>query len=238
VLSVITDITERAHLEREMGRLDRLNLIGEMAAGIAHEIRNPMTTVRGFLQLTRSKQNVPETAYIDLMVHELDRANAIITEFLTLAKNKTTDRKWQDLNAIINALFPLIQAEAILSDKHILLELGELQHLYLDEKEIRQLILNLALNGLEAMEPGRQLTVRTWQEQQHAVLEIRDQGCGIKGEMLEKIGTPFFTTKEKGTGLGLAVCYSVAARHLATIDLKTSEQGTTFFVRFPMKPAH
>jgi len=236
LLRVITDITERAHLEREMGRLDRLNLIGEMAAGIAHEIRNPMTTVRGFLQLTRIKQDAPETSYIDLMVHELDRANAIITEFLTLAKNKTTDRKWQDLNGIIQALYPLIQAEAILSGKHVVLELGDCPPLYLDEKEIRQVILNLALNGLEAMSAGGKLTIHTSRQGSEVALEIRDEGCGIKGEMLEKIGTPFFTTKEKGTGLGLAVCYSVAARHHATIDLRTGDDGTTFFVRFPNTP--
>ena len=165
------------------------------------------------------------------MVHELHRANAIITEFLTLAKNKTTDRKLQPLSAIVDALFPLIQAEAILSDKHVHLDCEDCPPLYLDEKEIRQLILNLALNGLEAMQQGT-LTIRMFQQEGEVVLEIRDQGCGIKSEWLEKIGTPFFTTKEKGTGLGLAVCYSVAARHHATIDVKTSEQGTSWFVRF------
>lgn len=232
MLSVITDITERVHLEKEVARLDRLNLIGEMAAGIAHEIRNPMTTVRGFLQMARDHRENLSLQYINLMVEELDRANSIITEFLNLARNKTNDKTMQCLNSIIKALFPLIQAEALLSDKYVLLDLEECPELYLDEKEIRQLILNLALNGLEAMSSGGKLTIKTHTEDRAVVLEIHDQGNGIKPEFLEKIGTPFFTTKDMGTGLGLAMCYSVANRHNAVIDFKTSDQGTVFLIYF------
>ncbi|WP_255298534.1 PAS domain S-box protein [Brevibacillus dissolubilis] len=234
VLSVVTDITERCYLEKEMARLDRLNLVGEMAAGIAHEIRNPMTTVRGFLQIAKNCQDIPTEDYIDLMLTELDRANTIITEFLTLAKNKSTDMKKQQLNQIISALFPLVQAEALLSDKGVSIDLQDCSDLYLDEKEIRQLFLNLALNGLEAMEAGGELKVKTYTAGREVILEIADQGVGISEELLEKIWTPFFTTKEQGTGLGLAVCYSVAAHHNARIDVSTSEKGTTFYVRFRM----
>jgi signal transduction histidine kinase len=215
-----------------MVRLDRLNLIGEMAAGIAHEIRNPLTSVRGFLQMSKFKRDILSLEHIELMMGELDRANGIITEFLTLAKNKVNDKAQKHLNKILIALFPLIQAEALLSDKHVLLELGDCPELYLDEKEIRQLILNLVLNGLEAMSSGGTLTIKTYSEEQSVVLEIRDQGVGIKPELLEKIGTPFFTTKDKGSGLGLAICYSVAERHHAVIDVKSGDHGTVFSIRF------
>ncbi|MFC3885630.1 PAS domain S-box protein [Bacillus songklensis] len=231
-LIAMTDITERVLLEKEISRLDRLNLIGEMAAGIAHEIRNPMTTVRGFLQMWMRSGNHLSPEHIELMMEELDRANSIIKEFLNLAKNKTSDKTKQSLNAIIEALFPLIQAEALLSDKYILLELGTCPELYLDEKEIRQLVLNLSLNGLEAMSFGGTLTIKTYAEEDRIVLEIRDEGTGIKPELLDKIGTPFFTTKENGTGLGLAVCYSVADRHDAAIKVKTDNQGTVFSIHF------
>ncbi len=234
ILNVITDITERLLFEKEMARLDQFNLIGEMAAGIAHEVRNPMTTVRGFLQMSGESQETLSLPHIGLMIEELDRANAIITEFLNLAKNKATEKSVQNLNSIINSLFPLIQAEALLLDKHTTLELEKISLLDLDEKEIRQLILNLSLNGLEAMSPGGTLTIRTYEENQAVVLEVRDQGMGIKEEWLSKIGTPFFTTKEKGTGLGLAICYSIADRHCAAIDIKTSHEGTSFFIRFRM----
>ncbi len=232
VLIVLIDITERDLLEKEVSRLDRLNLVGEMAAGIAHEIRNPMTTVRGFLQIGRidSKQLSPE--HIDLMLEELDRANGIIKEFLNLAKNKTNHKTKQSLNSIIEALFPLIHAEALLAGKRVLLDLEDCAELYLDEKEIRQLLLNLSLNGLEAMTSGGQLTIKTYSEGQEVVMEIQDQGTGITAELLDKIGTPFFTTKDNGTGLGLAVCYSIAERHHAVIKVQTNDQGTIFSIHF------
>ncbi|TDW05214.1 PAS domain S-box-containing protein [Bacillus badius] len=234
ILSAITDITERVRLESEVARLDRLYLVGEMAAGIAHEIRNPMTTVRGFLELSKSDPEHLMIKYVDLMLGELDRANSIITEFLNLAKNKVSDKKRQYLNPVIEGLYPLIQAEALMNDKFVSLQLDECPELYLDEKEISQLILNLSLNGLEAMSSGGKLTLKTYTEKGAVVLEVKDEGDGIKPEFLETIGTPFFTTKDTGTGLGLAICYSVAERHQAVIDLKTSEQGTTFFIRFAM----
>jgi PAS domain S-box-containing protein len=219
-------------LEKEMVRFDRLNIMGEMAAGIVHEIRNPMTTVRGFLQMSKDS-SLPE--YIDIMIEELDRAHNIITEFLSVSKSHPTKRKLKDLNSIVKILYPLIQAKAMCSNNYVGLELGECPPLKLDEKEIRQLILNLSLNGIEAMSAGGILTIKTYLEGDEVVLEIQDQGCGIKEELLEKIGTPFFSTKVHGTGLGLSVSHSVAARHNAEIKVKTSQQGTIFLVRFRLQ---
>jgi two-component system, sporulation sensor kinase E len=236
-LIVLNDITERVHLENEMYRLDRLNLIGEMAAGIAHEIRNPMTTVQGFLQLTRNKVDKLSPDIIDLMLEELNRANSIITEFLNLAKNKISVKRNQNLNTIIEALSPLIQAEALRSNKQLKLELGECPDISLDEKEIRQLILNIALNGLDAMTSNGNLTIKTYKDKETVVLQIRDEGQGISPEVLSKLGTPFFTTKETGTGLGLAICYSVAKRHDAQIEIETGDEGTTFSARFQVIPS-
>lgn len=232
VLIVINDITERERLEKEMSRLDRLNLIGEMAAGIAHEIRNPMTTVHGFLQMGKDNNQQIQSEYIELMLDELDRANNIIKEFLTLAKNKANDKKRKSLNKIIEMILPLINAEANLAGKRVEHHIEVCPELLIDEKEIRQLFLNLALNGLEAMDSGGTLTISTYYKEDVVVLEVKDNGNGIKPEILERIGTPFFTTKENGTGLGLAVCYSIADRHNATIKVQTGKEGTTFTVCF------
>jgi two-component system, sporulation sensor kinase E len=220
-----------------MYRLDRLNLIGEMAAGIAHEIRNPMTTVQGFLQLSRNHADNLSPDIIDLMLEELKRANSIITEFLNLAKNKISVKKHQNLNCIIEALSPLIQAEAFRSNKQLKLELGDCPDISLDEKEIRQLILNMALNGLDAMTSNGKLTIKTFKDTETVVLQIKDEGQGISPDVLSKLGTPFFTTKETGTGLGLAICYSVAKRHDAQIEIETGEEGTTFSARFQLIPS-
>ncbi|OPX89522.1 MAG: Sporulation kinase E [Pelotomaculum sp. PtaB.Bin013] len=233
LLSVINDITERKQIEKEMARLERLNLVGEMAAGIGHEIRNPMTTVRGFLQMYKRKDSFAQYKdNFDLMIEELDRANSIITEFLTLARNKPVDLKSQNLNHIVRTIFPLIQADALNTDKNIELDLVEIPDILLDEKEIRQMVLNLVRNGLEAMTAGGKLIIRTLIVNDDVVLLVRDQGGGIAPDIIEKLGTPFFTTKEYGTGLGLAVCYSIANRHNAKIEVDTGSTGTTFSVRF------
>lgn len=232
-LTVFKDITGEKKMEAEMARLDRLNLVGEMAAGIGHEIRNPMTAVRGYLQLFQEKKEFAGyREQFDLMVDELDRANSIITEYLSLAKNKVADLKRRSINKIIKSIYPLLQADAIKEDKTIVLELEDTPLLLLDEKEIRQVILNLVRNGLEAMLPGGALFIRTFQEGREVVLSVRDQGAGISEEILEKLGTPFCTNKDNGTGLGLAVCYSIAARHKADIKFETGTAGTTFQVSF------
>ncbi|MBD0381321.1 response regulator [Paenibacillus sedimenti] len=235
LLQVAIDITENLRYETEMARLAQLNLVGEMAAGIAHEIRNPMTTIRGFLQLFRDSKRKMEKEYIHIMLEELDRANNIITEYLSLAKNKRTHQQMEHLNRIIETLQPLIQAEAVMSGKHVQFRLDDCPELSLDDKEIRQLILNMCMNGLEAMEAGSTLTVETCKEAKHVVLKISDEGTGIHEEHLEKLGRPFFTTKDHGTGLGLAICYSIAARHHAPIEVQSSSKGTTFLIRFAIR---
>jgi PAS domain S-box-containing protein len=233
VIIYVRDITAKLGVEQEMARLERLNLIGEMAAGIGHEVRNPMTTVRGFLQLLASKQDCASyREFYDLMIEELDRANSIISGFLSLAKNRPVDLKPVNLNSVVKTLLPLITADATNLDKNIRTDLQDLPDILLDEKEIRQLILNLVRNGLESMSQGGSLTIKTLSDHTYAQLSVEDQGEGIKPEHLNKIGTPFFTTKENGTGLGLAVCYSIAARHNASIKVDTGPTGTTFSVRF------
>ena len=224
------DITDKLTFERELAHMERLHLIGQMAAGIGHEIRNPITTVRGFLQLLGGKEEcIKYKEYYYLMISELDRASDIISEFLSLAKNKAVDSKMQNINQIIETIYPLIAADAVVHDKYVILELENIPDLLLDEKEIRQMILNLARNGLEAMPPDGKLTIKTYQEDQEVVLAVQDQGYEIESGLLAKLGTPFFTTKETGTGLGLAVCYSIAARHNAIISIDTNPGGTTFW---------
>jgi PAS domain S-box-containing protein len=233
LLSVVNDITDIKQMEKEMARLDRLNIVGEMAATIAHEIRNPLTTVKGFLQLLMEKDRyAQDIMYLELMIEELERTNSIITEFLSLAKNKAVEFKKASLNSILNSIIPLIEAEAQKDNKKICLDLGNIPDLLLDKKEIHQIILNLTRNGLEAMQPESCMFLTTYKDGDEVVLAVHDEGKGIEPGVLEMLGTPFFTTKDNGTGLGLAVCYSIASRHNAKINIKTGPGGTTFFVRF------
>lgn len=229
------DITEQKHIQEEMTKLDRLNLIGQMAASIAHEIRNPMTTVRGYLQLLGFKpENTTLRPTYEIMISEIDRANAMITEFLSLAQTKKTELKFQSLNDILNNLYPLIEADTFNQNKQMRFIPEELPNLHLDRKEISQLVLNLTRNGLEAMGERGCLTVKSYQQDNMAVLAISDEGCGIPLENISKMGTPFFTNKVNGTGLGLATCYKIAKSHNAKVDIDSSPSGTTFFIQFPI----
>lgn len=233
VIGACHSLIKMKRLEREVLRLDRLNLIGEMAAGIGHEIRNPMTTVRGFLQVLKNRGgHANDSEYFNIMIDELDRANSIITEYLTLAKNKAVEKKKISLNTIIARLLPLLQADALMQSKYVVAELTEVPELLLDEKEIRQLLLNIVRNGLDAMSPGGKITIALFANNQEVTMSIKDEGKGIDSLLMGKIGTPFFTTKDSGTGLGLAICHSIAARHDARIELETSSAGTIFYVRF------
>ena len=227
------NITEFKQYRKEMEHLSRLELIAQMAAGISHEIRNPITSIRGFLQLLSMKEQCRQfQRYFEIMIEEVDRCNSIITEFLSLTHNKPENLEKKNLNELIGKIYPLILSDVIRNNMNISLEQNDIPCLLINEKEIRQLILNMVRNGIEAMSSGGHLVIRTYQKDEKIVLSIEDQGKGIKPELIEKIGTPFFTTKPEGTGLGLASCYSIASRHNATIDFLTSSAGTKFFIKF------
>ncbi|PGT14271.1 GAF domain-containing sensor histidine kinase [Bacillus cereus] len=234
ICCIFKNITEKKQYEQELKRLSNIELIGQMAAGISHEIRNPMTTVRGFLQLLKEEHNYEQhNKYFNLMIEELDRANSIITEFLSMGNTRKSDLQMLGLNSIIHDIMPLIEIDAYNQNKYIQVDTNDIPELLLNRNEIRQLLINLYRNGLEAMSTGKVLTISTYKEMQNCVvLAVRDQGKGIRPEVLEKLGTPFYTTKDNGTGLGLGVCYAIAARHNAKIEIQTGSEGTTFLVKF------
>ncbi|MCC5468013.1 PAS domain-containing sensor histidine kinase [Pelosinus baikalensis] len=232
---IIRDVTARNNIKQVAARADRVNLLGEMAANFAHEIRNPLTTVRGYLQMMVKKNELSNYKNrFNIMMQEIDITNTIISEYLLLAKDKRAELKNCCLNTIINNLFPLIQADASASNVLVNLDLKEISTLYLDENEIRQLLLNLVRNGVESMPSGGELTISTNLDQKQVILSIKDQGKGIPVHVMEDLGTPFVTTKDTGTGLGLPICYRIANRHNAEIDIKTNDQGTTFSVYFKL----
>lgn len=233
MLSAVNDITELNLFHKEMARLNVLNAVGQMASGIGHEIRNPMTSVKGFLQLFANKEtDSKKKEYFDLMIEELDRANSIITEFLSLANDRMVKLKPASLNQVINAIYPLLSSDAMKQDKRIMLNKGSIPNIPVNEKELRQLIINLVRNAIEASLPSGIVTLNTYVSGGEVVLSVDDEGTGIPPEIYDKIGTPFVTTKDNGTGLGLSICYSIAYKHNAKIDIKTSSTGTSVYVRF------
>ncbi|WP_052350602.1 ATP-binding protein [Paenibacillus gorillae] len=235
---IAQDVTELSLLRNEVGRMERLSLVGQMAASITHEIRNPMAVIRGFVQLMKERMPGEQQQYFHIIMEELDRANAIISDFLSLAQNRALAMEMSSLHEIIREMAPLLDADANMRGQSIELELCEyVPPLMLNNKEIKQLLLNLARNGMEAMGDKGVLRMKTEyiqdQDQERIELRIQDQGIGIPQEQMQHLFEPFYTTKSRGTGLGLPLCLSIAERHNGKIEVESKEgEGTTFIVSF------
>lgn len=233
---IVQDMTHEEKLRTELDHVERLTLVGQMAAGITHEIRNPMAVVRGFLQLMREKSPEDLDSYYQIVMEELDRANGIINDFLSLAKSQNSDKEKVLLHHIIEELSPLLWADANLRGQSVEMKLSPSLHmLELNVREMKQLILNLGRNGMEAMGPKGVLTVETRSTHDKVELMVRDTGVGMPESQQEKLFTPFFTTKSQGTGLGLPLCLSIVERHNGKIKVESVEgEGTVFTISFPL----
>ncbi|MDQ8732978.1 ATP-binding protein [Paenibacillus sp. LHD-38] len=228
------DVTELRHLQDEVGRMERLSLVGQMAASITHEIRNPMAVIRGFVQLIQERSPKSQEGYFRIIIEELDRANMIISDFLSLAQNRALIMEPSSLHEVINELVPLLHADANLRGQSIDVSLCEhLPLIMMNDREIKQLLLNIARNGMEAMGNKGSLNISTRCTGSKVELRIADQGVGIPPEQMKHLFEPFFTTKTQGTGLGLPLCLSIAERHNGRIDVESQEgEGTAFIVTF------
>ena len=244
-VSVSEDITDymleqrilrnaQEQLRIELEKMDRLNHVAQLAAGISHEVRNPLTTIKGFLQVMRSKDRYAvDEPVIAMMLEELDRANEIISEFLSLTRAHKKELREDNILNVTDSLFPLLENDAFIAKKKLILKRNKISNAMLDSKEIKQLVLNLVRNAIEATKVGGHVYVETFETKDCVGLSVIDEGPGIPKEVIEKLGTPFITTKTNGTGVGLAICYDIAKRHNAKIDVKTSRNGTMFSIEFP-----
>ncbi len=236
ILETTLELRETIQRERDkVHRLDRFNLIGEMAAGVAHEIRNPLTVIKGYLQFIRLKVAGMDEQFVTIL-KELSRVEDIITDFLSLARNKKIENKAVNLNVIFNEIYPLLLAESLKKGVELKVRLScNMADIYADEKEMKQLILNLARNGIESIEGHGIINISTTADHNLVTLSISDSGCGIPGESIKKIFDPFYTTKNEGTGLGLSVCQSIVERHGGNIEVISHiGKGTTFIITFPV----
>lgn len=220
-----------------MNHVERLSLVGQMAAGITHEIRNPMSVVRGFLQLMKEQSPSSLDHYYRIVMEELDRANCIINDFLSIAQNQVVNMERCSLHDIIKELTPLLWADANLRGQSIEVGLDEqVPSLFLNAKEIKQVILNLARNGMEAMDGKGQLTLQTKLTPSGVEMIVKDTGMGIPSALKEKLFEPFYTTKVQGTGLGLALCLSIVERHGGNITVESEEGSGTAVIVFFRSP--
>lgn len=239
VLSVIRDLTERKRSEERILRSEKLSVIGQLAAGVAHEIRNPLTALKGFTQLLRSKYR-DNTTYFQIMENELDRINLIVNEFMTLAKPHFSPFQPGNIRTILQSVVSILDTQAILMKVEIVYcPQGELPLTSCNENQLKQVFVNLIKNAMEAMPSGGKVEVTA--EALDAItgqaihIRIRDEGQGIPEDLIARLGEPFVTTKEKGTGLGLMVCTRIIEAHHGTMHIHSApDEGTTVDITLPI----
>lgn len=223
VISVSEDITELKEKEEHIHNADTLRAIGQLAAGIAHEIRNPMTAIKGFVQLWQQETFNP---YSEIILSELAQIEFIMNEFLMLAKPQPTQKTATvNLHDLIDEVVTFMRAEASLKNIEIKVDIEDsLPLIEAESKQIKQVMINLIKNGIEAMFDGGRVIVSAAYAKESVFIHIIDQGVGIPKEAIPRLGEPFFSNKEKGTGLGLMVSMKMIAHHNGNLSF-TSEEG-------------
>ncbi|ARK32691.1 PAS domain S-box protein [Halalkalibacter krulwichiae] len=234
--AMVRDVTTRKKTEEILLNSEKLTVAGQFAAGIAHEIRNPLTSINGFLQLLRHELS-EEPYYFPIIIKEINRIEVILSELLLLAKpQRTTDRK-VDLTKVAKQIATLTSAHATLYDIEIIMEVeeGSSYTLLGDENQIKQTLINFLKNAIEAMPNGGEVKLQmTTNESNEIVIKVVDQGVGIPPEQLSKIGNPFFTTKETGTGLGFMISKQIVENHQGKLEILSEvDIGTTIEITFP-----
>jgi two-component system, sporulation sensor kinase E len=237
---IFKDVTNLRSLEEQVKRSDRLSMIGQIAAGTAHEIRNPLTSIKGFMQVLKNtfieKQMDKEKGYTEIMLTEIDRINELVSEFLLLSKRKNAVFHQVDVSTVLRGIIPIINNEAILHDVNVLYEPAlTMPKVVADGELLKQVFLNISKNGIEAMVDGGTLTIaeKVDPDERNVHIVIHDTGPGIPNFLIDKIFDPFFTTKESGTGLGLSVCQRIVHDMGGIIRVSSKGFGTTFSVCLP-----
>ncbi|HZG55150.1 PAS domain S-box protein [Paenibacillus sp.] len=234
----VQDVTQRKETEELLRKSDKLTVVGQLAAGVAHEVRNPLTVLKGFAQMLRSTDE--DNRYFDLMLSEVERIEAIIREFLMLAKPQMVRYYEEDLNVLVNEVAKLMETKAVMSGVQIVVRSGgSPRPIQCDANQIKQVLVNLMQNAIEAMPKGGCLRVDVGGDEQFVKVAVRDEGCGIPEDRLTKLGEPFYSSKEKGTGLGLMISYQIIQKHRGTVKVTSKlDVGTTFEIAFPASRQH
>ncbi|NEY70526.1 PAS domain S-box protein [Bacillus mesophilus] len=236
-LAILHDVTDRKAMEERLRKSDTLNVVGELAAGIAHEIRNPMTALKGFIHLLQGSVKEDFSMYFEVITSELKRIETIITEFLILAKPQAIRYQQQNLVKIIHETIDLLTPQAALENIQFELKVdGKIPEVYCEPNQLKQVFINILKNGIEVMAAGGVIQVKVSPESNQFIkLSFKDQGTGISKDKIKRLGEPFYTTKERGTGLGLMVSYKIIAEHNGRIEVESIEgEGTVFHIYLPI----
>lgn len=224
-------------IEEQLRRADRLSALGELSAGMAHEIRNPLGSIRGTAEILQDAFDASDARheFSRILIREVDRLNSVVQNFLNFAKPTEGDRGLVDPLRVLREVVELTNRQAVQSGVMTELRLQGAPGVAGDAGQLKQAFLNLVLNAFQAMPEGGRLTLESRVEAGRLLLEFRDTGKGIVPENLDRIFNPFFTTRPDGTGLGLAITHRIVQGHRGTLSVVSqSGLGTTFTLSFPL----
>lgn len=240
VVGVFRKLEEIQQLEESVIRANNLKSLGTLSAGMAHEIRNPLTSIKGYAQYIRLEigDNKELLSDITIIINEVDRLNGIIDRFLTFARPRQLELEPSDINEVIRGVLKLIRMEAMPDNIQLITKLETVPLVSLDKEQMGQAVLNVVLNAIQAMPQGGILEINTQviDKPGYVEIQINDSGIGIALEDNDKIFEPFFTTKNKGTGLGLAICSRIIENHKGFIEVNSAPGlGTKFIIKLPIQ---
>ncbi len=233
--SVISrDISYRKEHERLQMQSEKLRLAGEIAAGVAHEIRNPMTVISSFVQMMQADEKSPYKSYVEIVQDEIERIDLIISEFLILSKPQIKDKEWVNLTDIIKNISSFYQLEFQAKSIHFEFDWSvEEAFIYGNKNQLKQVFINLIKNSMEAIDYNGAIKISLMKQDSSYLVTIRDNGCGISDEILNRIFEPFYTTKTKGTGLGMMITNKIVQDHFGSIKVFSKEHiGTDVHIQF------
>jgi two-component system, sporulation sensor kinase C len=242
-VGTLTDITHWKLSENELMQInenlsiqsEKLKVVAQMSAAIAHEVRNPLTAIFGFIQLLKEQKNL-QPQYIDVIFSEIERINVVLSEMLVLSKPQVTSFHKIDLYDTLEHVRALVSSETNM--KSIALLLQKSPHpiwVYGEEIQLKQVFINILKNAIEALKPGGKIEINYDETKDFVSIYVKDNGPGIPKEILGMLGQPFYTSKEKGTGLGLTICYKIIENHRGKIHISSElGVGTTFEIILPL----
>jgi len=223
----------------QLKQADRLATLGELAAGLAHEIRNPLSSIKGAIDILESEFNKenPKYEFVEIIKDEVKRLNRLVSEFVRFARPPEPELRSADINEIVDAVIRLAVKRAEQQKVKVIPELSEgLPNVLVDSEQIKQVLLNIIINGIQSMPYGGRLLIRTDERNSNIEVSVRDEGIGIENEKLSRVFDPFFTTKENGTGLGLSISYQLIKKHGGDIAVSPNPDfGLTFTVKIPRR---
>ncbi|WP_318509038.1 HAMP domain-containing sensor histidine kinase [Bacillus sp. T3] len=230
---------EKQDLIKEMQKNEKLQVVGQVAASVAHEIRNPMTSVRGFIQMLSGSKNIStdEKNYLHICLDELDRANAIISDYLSLGRSYEMERKRMiDVSELATRSVNTLISYATIQNVNVTLESCNGAYTVGNPSRLQQMLINLIKNAIEAVPSGGNVAVSVSNNNNMVQISVQDDGVGMTASQIENIGLPYYSTKEKGTGLGLMVTLQIIKEMDGAWNVtSTLNKGTEFKITFPLR---